>query len=143
MEIPLASAQLKLLRIWLVAAIPLLVITLTRIFGHSGKDMADVWATISPAILPGLTTVAGAFALSQLATNSGKVVNEGFFKTAVWVSYVYLGAFLAMFLFYPSFGDSSSSALDRLKTFVVVLHALDVSVVAACLAAFFTAKRPT
>lgn len=144
MQTTLPTAQVTLLRVWLVATIPVLLITLTRIFFNSGQEMGDVWSTISPAILPGLATVCGAFGFSQLASNEGKVVDQRFFATAKWVTYFYLGAFLLMFIFYPALGvgDPDHPIIEKLRTYVVVLHALDASVVATCLAAFFTAKKP-
>jgi cytochrome bd-type quinol oxidase subunit 2 len=138
----LLKAQLTLLKIWLIALIPIVILTLTRTFGNSGSQMTDVWKTVSPAIIPSLGTIIGTFAATQFADNATKQVNVTFYKITLWVSVVYLGVFLTMYAIYPmiSPGDGKTT-LDLLESFTRFLQVLDVTVVSGCLAVFFTSKK--
>ena len=140
----LLKAQFALLKIWLIALIPVVVLTLGRTFGNVGDRMTDVWRTVSPAIIPSLATIVGTFAAAQFADNAKKLINETFYRITWWVSVTYLTVFIIMFTFYPTIdpGDGKTS-LDLLASFTHFLQGLDITVVSGCLAVFFTAKKST
>jgi cytochrome bd-type quinol oxidase subunit 2 len=140
--VDLLKAQLTLLKIWLIALIPIVILTLTRTFGNSGSQMTDVWKTVSAAIIPSLGTIIGTFAATQFADNATKQVNVTFYKITLWVSVIYLGVFVVMYAVYPNIdpGDGKTS-IDILESFTKFLQVLDVTVVSGCLAVFFTSKE--
>lgn len=128
--------------IWLIALIPIVILTLTRTFGNSGSQMTDVWKTVSAAIIPSLGTIIATFAATQFADNATKQVNVTFYKITLWVSVIYLGVFVVMYAVYPDIdpGDGKTS-IDILESFTNFLQILDVTVVSGCLAVFFTSKK--
>jgi hypothetical protein len=138
----LIKAQLSLIKLWLVALAPIVVLTLGRTFGYSGSQMTGIWKTVSPAIVPSLVTVLGTFSFANFGEQADKQVNLTFFRITYWVSAFYLATFVIMYAVYPSIQQRTGQApTEILASFTTFLQTLDVTIVSACLGVFFSSSK--
>ncbi|MGI8773200.1 MAG: hypothetical protein ACR2JE_17390 [Acidobacteriaceae bacterium] len=140
----LARAQVRLVLVWLIGALPSFVLVFAKTFepgppglepGPTGID--KIWSWLMPAIMPTLLLVVGTAATAAITDNAASKVNKTFYGIAIGISSFYLLVLFITILVAMQWSINSMDALDRGSLYLGPLQGL----ASASLGAFFVSKK--